>query len=165
MAASSTSQEELESPGIVVLRTDDQVYQFIEEDGCEWHWNASEGMRIAQASGRKPRAFYPADSDLDAAQLKRQYPDLDEAYAYATDLTKPILFIPFKDGTSVLIDGWHRTLGAILRGTPFLLCYELTEAERDQVLVLKIPPKPKSPRLEPMAPTSKPRPKGGQRKP
>jgi hypothetical protein len=154
----------LEGPGVVYLHITDQVYQFIDADGIEWHWNASQGMRIAESSGRQPLAFYPSDCGLDAAQLKRQYPDLDEAYALTTDLTKPILFIPFKDGTSVLIDGWHRTLGAVLRGIPFLLSHELTPAERDSILVMKIPPKPQTPRLQPMAPTNKHRPKGGLKK-
>jgi hypothetical protein len=162
MATPPTPLDGLESPGVVVLHITDQVFQFNDESGTEWHWNASQGMRIVLAAGREPEAFYPGDSGLDEAQIRRQYPDIDEAYALTTDLTKPILFIPFHDGTHVLIDGWNRLLHAVLKGVPFLLCYTLTEAERDRVLVLKIPPQVKPRRLVPMA---RPAPKKGGRRP
>ena len=137
-------------PEIVLLSLTDQVFTFKDDSGTEWHWNASAGMRIADASGRPPSAFYPSDHGLDIPQLLKQYPDLDLDYARKADTTKPILFVPFECGTSVLIDGWHRLAGAILHGMPCLLCFELTEAERDEILVRKIPLRP---RLAPMAPT------------
>jgi hypothetical protein len=153
---------------IVVLNLSDQVFTFVDSEGGEWHWNASLGMRIVEASGRAPCAFYPSDHGLDIPQLQRQYETLDLEYAKTTDLTRPILFVPFHDGTSILCDGWHRLAKSILLGVPCLLCYELTEAERDQILVLHIPPKPKPQalpaRLQPMAPTNKHRPKGGLKK-
>ena len=114
-------------------------------------------MRLVQASGRQPMAFYPSDHGLTIPYLQKQYPDIDLDYAKTTDVTRPILFVPFWDGTSVLIDGWHRTLRAVLEGIPFLLCHELTESERDEVLVMKspapvmkIPPKAQPPKLAPM---------------
>ncbi len=153
-----------EGTEIVVLNLTDQVFTFVDSEGGEWHWNASAGMRIAEASGRKPLAFYPSDHGLDIPQLKRQYESLDLDYARTTDVTRPILFVPFTNGTSVLCDGWHRLAHAILLGIPFVPCHELTEAERDSILVMKIPPKVplKPPRLAPMALTRQ-RPKGGHR--
>ena len=137
-----------DSPRTVVLCVTDQVFTFRDDSGTEWHWNASAGMRIADASGRPPSAFYPSDHGLDIPQLLKQYPDLDLDYARKADTTRPILFVPFEGGTSVLIDGWHRLAGAILHEMLCLLCFELTEAERDEILVMKIPLRP---RLTPMA--------------
>ncbi|MGC4044735.1 MAG: hypothetical protein QM758_13160 [Armatimonas sp.] len=126
-------------PGILLLSLSDQVFTFVDAEGGQWHWNASEGMRIALASGREPLAFYPTDHGLDIPQLQSQYTDLDLEYALTTDLTKPILFIPFWDGTHVLIDGWHRLAHAVLKGVPYLLAHELTPEEAAQVLVMRIP--------------------------
>jgi hypothetical protein len=145
---------------IVVLNLTDQVFTFVDALGGEWHWNASQGMRIVEASGRAPCAFYPSDHGLDIPQLQRQYESLDLDYAKTTDLTRPILFVPFHDGTSVLCDGWHRLAHALLLGVPCLLCHELTEAERDQILVMRIPPPAKPKKLTPM---TLPIPKGGQK--
>ncbi|MGC4044856.1 MAG: hypothetical protein QM758_13770 [Armatimonas sp.] len=128
---SATDLERLETPAIIILSMSDQVFQFTDEEGTEWHWNASQGMRIALASGKGPMAFYPSDCGLDEAQVRSQYPELDETYALTTDLSKPVLFVPFTNGTSILIDGWHRLFNAIRRGVPYLLSYELTPEERD----------------------------------
>lgn len=137
-------------PGIVLLSLSDQVFTFVDAEGGQWHWNASEGMRIVLESGREPQAFYPSDHGLDIPQLQSQYTDLDMDYALVTDLTKPILFVPFWDGTHVLIDGWHRLAHAVLKGIPCLLCHELTEEEANQVLVLRIAPEKKREPLLPM---------------
>ena len=156
-----------DEPGIVVLDISDQVFTFVDAQGAEWHWNASAGVRLVEASGRQPSAFHPSDHGLTISKLQGQYADLDLDYARTTNPTRPILFVPFWDGTSILIDGWHRTAGAILRGIPFLLCHELTKEEAEQVLVMKIPPpEAKSPKLAPMAPTRSreaPHPKGEHR--
>ena len=139
-------------PKVIVLHTDDQVFGFTDSQGYEWHWNAGAGMRLVEASGRQPLTFFPGDHGLTIPYLQRQYPDLDLEYAKTTNLTRPVLFVPFEGGTSVLIDGWHRVARAVMEGIAFLLCHELTpqEAERDQVLVMKIPPKSQPPKLAPM---------------
>ena len=67
-------------------------------------------MRLVEASGRQPLTFFPGDHGLTVEYLQEQYPDLDLDYAKTTDVTRPILFVPFEGGTSVLIDGWHRAL-------------------------------------------------------
>ncbi|WP_309715544.1 hypothetical protein [Armatimonas sp.] len=151
-----------EGSKVIVLHTDDQVFCFTDSNDCEWHWNAGAGMRLVEASRRQPMTFFPSDHGLSVPYLQKQYPDLDLDYARTTDVTRPILFVPFYDGTSVLIDGWHRCARAVLEGIPFLLCYELTEAERDEVLVMKIPPRSK---LAPMDTKKGPSGKKGRRKP
>ena len=152
-----------EAPKVVYLHVTDQVFSFKDEEGWEWHWNASAGMRLVERTPRPPCAFYPSDHGLTIEHLRKQYTGLDESYALTTDLREPILFVPFPGGTSILIDGWHRLAKTVLIGIPFLLCYELTEAERDEILVMKIPPKTSAqfPRLLPMTT----HPKGGNRNP
>nr|WP_309696661.1 hypothetical protein [Armatimonas sp.] len=152
-------------PKVIVLHTDDQVFCFTDSNGCEWHWNAGAGIRLVEASGRQPMTLYPSDHGLTVEYLQKQYPDLDLDYARTTDVTRPILFVPFWNGTSVLIDGWHRAARAVMEGIPFLLCHELTQAERDEVLVMKIPPKAQPPKLAPMDTTKSPKGQKGQRKP
>ena len=142
----------------LVLLVDDQIFTFTDASGIQWHWNASAGMRIALSDGRTPLAFWPEDHGLTIQQVQSQYPELDLDYARTADLSRPILFVPFHDGTSVLIDGWHRLARAVQEGVPYLLCYELTAAERDQILVMKVPPKP---RLAPLQRAAKGRPGGG----
>ena len=94
------NQATLGRPKVIVLRTDDQVFTFKDHSGTEWHWNASEGMRLVEASGRTPLAFYPSDHGLTVEILRKQYESLDEAYALTTDLSRPILFVPFFDGNA-----------------------------------------------------------------
>jgi hypothetical protein len=149
------SNQSDDGPKVIVLHTDDQVFGFTDSQGCEWHWNAGKGMRLVQASERQPLTFYPSDHGLTIPYLRKQYPDLDLEYAKTTDVTRPILFVPFHDGTSILIDGWHRCGRAVLEGIPFLLCHELTQQEAEQCLVMKIPPKTKETQIETL---SKPQP-------
>ena len=126
---------------LVELQVTDQVFTFTDAMGTQWHWNASLGYRLIEQAPREPMAFYPAGSGIDMAHLRQRYPTLDEEYAKTADLLRPILFVPFHDGTSVLADGWHRMARALMEGIPFLLCYELTPEEAEQVLLLKIPPR------------------------
>ncbi|WP_309723167.1 hypothetical protein, partial [Armatimonas sp.] len=72
---------------------------------------------------------------------------------------------PFWNGTSVLIDGWHRAARAVMEGIPFLLCHELTLQEAKQVLVMKIPPKAKPQKLAPIHTQKGPQGQKGRRKP
>uniref|UniRef100_UPI003752FAE3 hypothetical protein n=1 Tax=Armatimonas sp. TaxID=1872638 RepID=UPI003752FAE3 len=101
-------------PKVIVLHTDDQVFCFTDSNGCEWHWNAGAGMRLVEASRRQPMTFHPSDHGLTVEYLQKQYPDLDLDYAKTTDVTRPILFVPFWNETSVLIDGWHRAVRAVM---------------------------------------------------
>ena len=133
----------MSSPKIIKLNLSDQVFTFTDATGTEWHWNASKGYRLIEQAPRQAMEFYPSDCGIDMAHIRQRYPDLDEEYAKTVDLSKPILFVPFHDGTSVLADGWHRLTRCVMEGIPCLLCYELTPQEAEQVLVMKIPPRPK----------------------
>ena len=149
-------------PRFVELDLSDQVFTFTDATGTEWHWNASLGYRLIEQAPREVLEFYPSDSGIDMAHLRQRYPSLNEEYAKTVDLSRPILFLPLHDGTSVLIDGWHRLSRAVMEGIPCLLCYELTPQEAEQVLVVKIPPKPK---LAPMDTQKGPQGQKGRRKP
>jgi hypothetical protein len=129
--------------GVIFLNLTDQVFTFTDATGTQWHWNASAGMRLTEQSPRTPLEFWPSEHGIDLAHLRERYTDLDEEYARTVDLSKPILFVPFHDGTSVLIDGWHRLYRAISEGVNWLPCYELTPEEAEEILVMKIPPRPK----------------------
>lgn len=128
---------------VIELSLSDQVFTFTDATGTQWHWNASKGYRLIEQSPRTPLEFWPSDHGIDLAHLRHRYPDLNEEYAKTVDLSKPILFVPFEGGTSVLIDGWHRLYRAVSEGVSSLPCYELTPEEAEQILVMKIPPKPK----------------------
>ena len=132
----------MSSPTTKVIELDlsDQVFTFTDATGTEWHWNASKGYRLIEQAPREVLEFYPSDCGIDMVHLRQRYPDLDEEYARTVDLSKPILFVPFHDGTSVLADGWHRLARCVLEGIPCLPCYQLTLQEAEQVLVIKIPP-------------------------
>ena len=130
-------------PKVIELNLSDQVFTFTDATGTEWHWNASKGYRLIEQAPRPPMEFYPSDCGIDMAHLRKRYPDLDEEYARTVDLSRPILFVPFEGGTSVLVDGWHRLARCVMEGIPYLPCYELTPQEAEQILVMKIPPRPK----------------------
>ena len=132
-----------QTPKVIELNLSDQVFTFTDATGTEWHWNASKGYRLIEQNPRASLEFWPSDHGIDLAHLRQRYPDLDEEYARTVDLSRPILFVPFEGGTSVLIDGWHRLARAVIEGIPCLPCYELTLQEAQQVLVVKIPPRPK----------------------
>ena len=134
---------EKNAPRVIALNLSDQVFTFTDATGTEWHWNASLGYRLIEQTPRPPMEFYPSDCGIDMAHLRERYPDLDEEYAKTVDLSRPILFVPFYDGTSVLCDGWHRLARAVMEGISCLPCYQLTPEEAEQVLILKIPPKPR----------------------
>lgn len=137
-----------EPPRVVRLDLSDQVFTFTDGTGTQWHWNASKGYRLIEQAPREVMEFCPAESQIDLAHLRERYLNLDEEYAKTVDLSRPILFVPFHDGTSVLIDGWHRLWRAVSEGIECVPCYELTPKEAEQVLIMKIPPKPKLARMD-----------------
>ena len=116
----------------------DQVYSFEAKDGWQYHWSITEARERAEARGE---LFTVSLSEMGATPdfIRRQYDGLDEAYALTTDLSQPLLFVPFC-GKSQLIDGWHRLFKAAILGVDEMLAYFLTEEEADAVLVCKLPP-------------------------
>lgn len=124
---------------VMDLLPTDQVYSFEDMQGTEWHWNASLGMRLIELVPRETKLFYPSDHGIDLAHLRKRYPDIDESYAAKADLSRPILFVPFHDGTSVLVDGWHRLWRAVSEQVEFLPFYELTPEEANVCLIAQLP--------------------------
>jgi hypothetical protein len=116
----------------------DQVYSMEDNEGWQWHWNVSEGRRLAEARGELVTISL-SELGVTAERIRRQYDGLNEAYAMTTDLSEPLLFIPFSEKCQ-LIDGWHRLLKAALLGVDVMLAYILTQEEADNILVLKLPP-------------------------
>lgn len=116
----------------------DQVYSMEDEEGRQWHWSVAEGRRLAEARGELFTVSL-AQMGVTREFIRRQYEGLDEAYALTTDLTEPLLFVPFRNKCQ-LIDGWHRMMKAALLGVDVLLAYFLTEEEADACLVCTLPP-------------------------
>jgi hypothetical protein len=123
---------------IKIQNLTDQVYSMEDEEGWQHHWSVSEGRRIAEARGD---LFTVSLSELGVTveRIRRQYDGMDEAYALTTDLTEPLLFVPFGEKCQ-LIDGWHRIMKAALLGVDVMLAYVLTQEEADSILVCKLPP-------------------------
>lgn len=117
----------------------DQVYSMEDEQGGgQWHWNVSEGRRLAEARGE---LFTISLQQLGVTVefIRRQYHDMDEAYALTTDLSQPLLFVPF-GGKDQLVDGWNRLFKAAFLGVDELLAYFLTAEEADACLLCQFPP-------------------------
>lgn len=123
---------------VMDLLPTDQIYSFVDSEDIEWHWNASLGMRLIELVPRETKLFYPSDHGIDLAHLRKRYPDIDESHAAHADLSRPILFVPFHDGTSVLVDGWHRLWRAVSESVEFLPCYELTPEEAAACLIARL---------------------------
>lgn len=60
---------------------------------------------------------------------------MDEDYARATDLSKPIIFCPDCNGCNICIDGHHRVRKALLTGIDELPCVLLDPSMRAVLLV------------------------------
>jgi hypothetical protein len=112
----------------------DQIYSFVDEDGTRYHWNTTIGNQIAEQSGRETDLFCPSDQGVDLAHIRKRYPEINEDYAMTTDITKPLLFVPFK-GKMQLVDGWHRLLKAVTLGVLEVSAHVLTQEEADSVLL------------------------------
>ncbi len=137
-------------PGSILLQArslDDQIFSMDDADsGLTYHWNASEGRRRAERRG-DILDFCPGDFGIDIAHIRERYQKLDEAYAMFTDLTIPLLFVPFAGPgsrgsdrpTAQLIDGWHRLFKAVVTGVEVVPAYLLTQEEADRILIGKTP--------------------------
>jgi hypothetical protein len=116
----------------------DQVYSMEDQDGTQYHWSVAAGLRLATARGQVWTVSL-RQMGVTADLLRSLYHGLDEAHALTTDLSRPLLFVPFR-GEDQLIDGWHRLLKAALTGVDALPAYFLTQAEADACLVCVLPP-------------------------
>lgn len=116
----------------------DQVYSFQDEEGWQYHWSVNEARKRAEANAELVTiSLSEAGMTVDLA--RKLYPDLDATYALTTDLSKPLLFVPLGE-ECVLIDGWHRTLKALLTGVDVLPCYVLSPEDEAASRILVLPP-------------------------
>jgi len=115
-----------------------ETFSFTDQDGVGYVWNVTKALKIIKESPRETVMFAPAEQGVTIEHIRQRYPDIDLEKAKKTDLSQPLLFIPFQ-GNSLLVDGWHRLARAVLEGVEELPCYLLTEEEADSVLVLLEP--------------------------
>lgn len=107
-------------------------------DGTLRAWDVTRGGQIV-ADGRDPLRFSLPGHGVTVEKVRELYRGLDEAYAMTTDLTRPLLMIPFF-GECLLVDGWHRLFKAAVLGVEDVLIYLLTQEEADTIQWLELPP-------------------------
>ena len=117
----------------------DEVYSMDDPETREqFHWNVTEGRRLAEARGDL-HAISLRELGVTIEMLRRQYYGLDEFYAMTTNLAKPLLFVPYREKVQ-LADGWHRVFRALRASIDILPAYILTPEETEQILVCYLPP-------------------------
>jgi hypothetical protein len=114
----------------------DEKFEF-QHEGHTYVWNVTNAWRLIEATPREPDYFRPAEQGVTVEHLKMRYPSLDWEYAKTTDLSRPLLFVPFQ-GKAQLLDGWHRVARAVLEGVVELPAYLLTQEEADECLLLHL---------------------------
>lgn len=125
-------------PVIVFPPLHHQTYTHEATDGTLRAWDVTRGNEIA-ADGREPLLFSLEEQGVTVEKIAALYPDIDQAYAMTTDLSRPLLFIPFF-GEVLLIDGFHRLWRAARTGIPVLPIYLLSEEEATSIQWLQLPP-------------------------
>lgn len=126
-------------PTVLVAKRPDithQSFTHVAEDGMMRAWDVTEGNRLA-ATDHKLMLFPLDYHQVTPEKVRGFYPELNGAYALSTDLTRPLLFIPFF-GQCLMIDGWHRLYKAAVLGLKDLPMYELTQEEADTAKWLEI---------------------------
>lgn len=138
----------LPKAGLCLLRPDgnevllgslfDQVYSMQDEDETQYHWSVTEATRRA-LFGATYVDFSLSEAGITVDVVRRLYTGMDEAHALTRDLSRPLLFVPFK-GSHQLIDGWHRLFRAATEGVDILPALLLSQQDADASLVIKLPP-------------------------
>jgi hypothetical protein len=117
-----------------VYDDDDNVYEWIADDGrCVW-FNVSVAHRIAD---KQPIAWQIETSNIAESPeaLLERHDQLDTAYAMTTDLSQPVLGV-FFEGAWLLIDGNHRAYRALREEVKTLNAYLLeVPAEVEQCII------------------------------
>ena len=116
----------------------DQVYSMQDDLGWQWHWSVSEALKRAQTCGELFTVSL-SEMEITTERIRPQYDGMDEEYAMSTDLTRPLIFVPFREKHQ-LIDGWNRLFKASVLGVDELFAYFLSQDEADACLVCKLPP-------------------------
>src|SRR5260370_23939587 len=121
-----------------------QSYEHTDEHGTTRAWDVTQGIQIA-SDGRPTVPLNLEQLGLTAERIETLYEGIDREYAMTTDLSEPLLVIPFFDAILV-IDGWHRLLSAASRGVRELPALFLTQKEADAIKWLEIrsPERPNS---------------------
>ncbi len=123
---------------LVIENLFDEVYSTEDNDGTQYHWNVTKGLRLAKSKG-VVHTVSLSQMGVTMERIRAQYEGMNEFYAMTTDLTKPILFVPLK-GEDQLIDGWHRLFHACFLGVDELPAFILTQEEADSCLLCTLPP-------------------------
>jgi hypothetical protein len=116
----------------------DEKFEY-QHEGHTYVWNVSKAWRLIEKTPREPAYFRPAEQGVTVAHIWERYPSLDWTYAKTTDLSRPLLFVPFA-GAAQMVDGWHRIARAVLEGVEELPAYLLTEEEANSCLLLHLSP-------------------------
>jgi hypothetical protein len=115
---------------------DNQSYNHIDkDDGCECAWDVTLGNEIIRDGRHKIEWFSLSEEGVTLETIREKYDGIDETYAMKTDLTKPLLLIPYRAGY-LLADGWHRLYKACRLGVAMLPMCVLTEEETKSILWL-----------------------------
>lgn len=116
----------------------DQVYSMEDTNGRQYHWSVTQARQLAEARGTLWTVSL-GEIGITCEFIHAQYQGLDEAHAMTTDLSHPLLFVPFGESHQ-LIDGWHRLFKAALLGVDVLPAWCLSQEDADASLVLELPP-------------------------
>jgi hypothetical protein len=115
-----------------------QVYEFTDsETSLTYHWNATEGRRLAMERGARPFTVNLAEAGITLKNILDFAPELDVEKAKRMNwgaLLVPILFVPHGH-KHVCIDGWHRIYKALHDGLQVLPALLLTQKEAGQILL------------------------------
>lgn len=122
----------------VVLPLHHVTFEHTAPDGTLRVWDVTEGNRIA-AKGHALLDFPLGYHGMTEDKVRELYRGIDEEYAMATDLSKPLLLIPLGE-ECLIIDGWHRLFHAARLGLSGLPAYFLEPEEADAILLLEQPP-------------------------
>ena len=116
----------------------DQVFSTETDAGVQYHWNVTQGIRLAQKRGIV-HIVSLSQMGVTIESIREQYDGMNELYALSTDLSLPIAFVPL-EGKDKLVDGWHRLFKAAVMGIDELPAYILTQEEADSCLICKLAP-------------------------
>jgi DNA repair protein RadC len=113
-----------------------QTYEHTDGHGTIRAWDVTAGLRIA-ADGRPTVPFNLRELDLTIERIETLYQGIDSNYAMSTNLSRPLLYIPFF-GAILVIDGWHRMWKAANLGIPELSVWRLNKEEADSIKWLEL---------------------------
>lgn len=121
-------------------RPTDQAFCQEEPDGSQFIFNASMAARIGAEDPDSAVWFDLWKMGVTEAVILERYKALDKQFALsdACDLTRPVVFVPYK-GAHLLIDGWHRAYKAAVTRTRLLPAYLLTPEQAQRCLMCHIP--------------------------